>query len=359
MKTPQTVVLANPYAIGDTVMMLPLAGAIRRHWPDVKLHFAGRQLELVRACEFFDSVFDSKDLIADPQILKRMGTDVFLNPFACNDMARVGFAARVPIRVGNLFRRRSAAFYNRFVAYGDTGHAHMLGFSLRHVKALGVPIAPLPSDPRALFGLTRVAPPLEHLKQQLDPDRFNLILHPKSGGSGREWPLEYYLELVRTLGKTNRFKLFLTGSEKERQAVERECPELLQSESITNLMGALALGELVSFINVADGLLASGTGPLHIAAALGRHAMGIYATGPTLDPTSWRPVGPFARTIASPGRCKPGSQTCPKKTGPPCNCTRALQPDEVISRLVMPVLQRGASELRWSELPGSDIRLAL
>ena len=359
MKAPRTVVLANPYAIGDTVMMLPLAGAIRRHWPDVKLHFAGRQLALVRACEFFDSVIDSEEIIADPAMLKRLGTDVFLNPFSCNDMARAAFAARVPIRVGNLFRRRSAAFHNRFVAYGNTGYSHMLGFALRHVKALGVPVDPLPSDPRELFGLTRVGPPPEKLRQQLDPGRFNLILHPKSGGNGREWPVEHYLELARTLGKTNRFKLFLTGAENERQVVERDCPELLRSDLTTNVMGTLSQAEMIAFINVADGLLASGTGPLHIAAALGRRALGIYATGPTLDPTSWRPVGPFARTLCSPGRCKPGSQTCPKKTGPPCSCTRALKPDEVVSRLVMPAFQSGSGELRWRELPGGSVGLAI
>ncbi len=346
MKAPRTIVLANPYAIGDTVMMLPLAGAIRRHWPDVKLHFAGRQLALVRACEFFDSVIDNEEIIADPSILKRLGTDVFLNPFSCDVMARVAFAARVPIRVGNLFRRRSAAFNNRFVAYGNTGYAHMLGFALRHVKALGVPIDPMPTDPRELFGLTRVGAPPEQLRQQLDPGRFNLILHPKSGGNGREWPLEHYLELVHALGKTNRFKLFVTGSESERQIVERDCPELLRSDLTTSVMGTLSLAEMIAFINVADGLLASGTGPLHVAAALGRHALGIYATGPTLDPVSWKPLGPLAQTLVSPGRCKPGSQTCPKKTGPPCNCTRALKPDEVISNMVMPALQRGTSELR-------------
>ncbi|MDR3415502.1 MAG: glycosyltransferase family 9 protein [Nevskia sp.] len=352
-------VLANPYAIGDVVMMLPLAGAIRRHWPDVKLHFAGLQLALAQACEFFDSVIYSEDIIADPGLLKRIGTDVFLNPFSCDMMARAAFAARVPIRVGNLFRRRSAVFHNRFVAYGNTGYAHMLGFALRHVKALGVPIDPLPSDPRLLFGLTRVGAAPERLRAQLDPGRFNLILHTKSGGSGREWPLEHYLELARALRDTNDFKLFLTGSEKERQVVERDCPELLRSDLTTDVMGTLSLGELLAFVNVADGLLASGTGPLHIAAALGRHALGIYATGPTLDPTSWRPIGPLARTLCSPGRCRPGSRQCPKKTGPPCSCTRALKPDEVLSRLVMPAFQHGTGELRRRELPGGSIGLVL
>jgi len=226
VKAPQTVVLANPWAIGDVVMMLPLAGAIRRHWPQVTLHFAGRQPALTQACEFFDSSIDSEALIADPGLLKRIKADVFLNPFSCNSMARAAFAARVPVRVGNLFRRKSATFCNRFVAYGAVRYGHMLDYSMRHVQALGVPAYPLPTDHRQLYGLTRVAAAPERLQRLLDPRRFNLILHPKSGGSAREWPLQHYLELARALVRSDRFRLFLTGSEGERQLIERDCPEL-------------------------------------------------------------------------------------------------------------------------------------
>lgn len=339
MKAPQTVVLANPWSIGDVVMMLPLAGAIKRHWPEVRLIFAGRQPALTQACEFFDSIIDSEDMLADPGILKRLKADVFLNPFSDENIARAGFAARVPIRVGNLFRRRTIVFCNRFVAYGPVRYGHMLDYSMRHVQALGVSAYPLPSDHRELYGLTRVGAPPEQLQRQLDPGRFNLILHPKSGGSAREWPLEHYLELARTLGKTNAFKLFLTGTQEERQAIERDCPELLRHELTTDLMGTLSRGELLAFIKVADGMLAASTGPLHLAAALGRYALGIFPTRPGLDIVSWKPLGPLARALSSPGTCGLRSRQCPKKPGPPCVCTRALKPDEVVSRLVMPALQ--------------------
>ena len=359
MKAPQTVVLANPHCLGDVVMMLPLAGAMRRHWPGVRLIFAGRQPALTQACEFFDEVINSEDILADPALLKRLKADVFLNPFSCDNLARAAFAARVPVRVGNLLRRRSAAFCNRFVAYGSTEHGHMLGYAMRHVHALGVPPRPWPSDPRELFGLTRVGALSEQLKRLLDPSRFNLILHTHSGGSGREWPLRHFLELAQALGKTDRFKLFLTGSQRERQVIERDCPELLQGELATDIMGALSGEHLLAFIQAADGLLASGTGPLHVAGALGRHALGIYATGANLDPRAWRPLGPHARTISMPGTCKPGSSSCPKKTGPPCACTRALQVDDVISRLVMPAYQQWSGERQGRELAEESIRIAV
>src|SRR6202012_574795 len=205
------------WAIGDVVMMLPLAGAIRRHWPEVTLHFAGRQPEITKACEFFDSVIDSEAMITDPDMLKRLGADVYLNPFSDELIARVGYKAGVPIRVGNLLRRRTVIFCNRFVAYGTARYGHMLDFSMRHVQALGVSAYPLPTGHRELYGLTRVAPPPEHLGQLIDPARFNLILPPKSGGSAHEWPLEHLLQLAQTLQRSGNFKLFLTGNATERQ----------------------------------------------------------------------------------------------------------------------------------------------
>lgn len=350
VKAPQTVVLANPFAIGDVVMMLPLAGAIRRHWPDVKLHFAGRQPALTQACEFFDSIIDSDEIVADPALLKRIGTDVFLNPFSCDAMARAAFAARVPVRVGNLLRRRSAAFSNRFVAYPQVRYKHMLEYSMRHVQAIGVP-AELPSEPRALFGLTRVGAAPERLRRQLDTQRFNLILHPKSGGSSREWPLQHYLQLARLLGETDAFKLFVTGTPQERQRLEQECPDLLRNGLATDLMGTLSSEELLTFISAADGVLAASTGPLHLAAALGRHALGIFPTRPGMDITCWRPLGLRAGALCSTVQCHPRSRQCPKKTGPPCICTQALQAQEVASQLVMPALRQWRGEARRAEPP--------
>lgn len=337
---PRSVVIANPHAIGDVLMMLPLAGALRRKWPQVRLHFAGRLYTrpLVQACEFFDGLIDSESIIADPGVLKRIGADVFINPFSDEHLARAAFKARVPIRVGNLLRR-GAPYCNRFVAYRSTRHDHMLTFAMRHAQVLGLDAADLSADHRQLFGLSRIGAPPETLGQQLDPGRFNLILHPKSGGSGREWPLPYYLELAGTLAGMNAFKLFLTGSPGEREVVERECPELLRGSLATDLMGKLSMEDLLTFVKAADGVLACSTGPLHIAAALGRHALGIYATSPGLDPIAWRPLGgPLARALSAPGRCRQGFGQCPRNAGPPCNCTRALQPQDVMSGLVLPAL---------------------
>src|SRR5581483_2461055 len=225
---PRQVVIVNPHGLGDAVITLPLAGRIRRRWPQTRIHFAGKpELQgLVDACEFFDGFIDSRTIAQDPRLLTELGTDIFLNPFPDDDLARAAFAARVPVRVGNLLRR-TALYCNRFVAYNSTLGAHVLSFYLHHLKPLGLGTEWPVSDHVALYGLTRVEPLQPGWRGLIDPARFNLVLHPKSGGSGREWPVRSYLDLAKALARDGRFRLIVSGSAQERQAVLKECPELV------------------------------------------------------------------------------------------------------------------------------------
>jgi heptosyltransferase-3 len=343
---PRRVMIADPHGLGDSIMTIPLAGVIRRGWPRATIHYAGspEMKPLFDACEFIDRFIDSKSIVEQPQLLKQMGIDVILNPFPDDALARAAHAARVPVRVGNLLRR-TAVYFNRFVAYNSTLKGHILGFRLRHLKPLGLATTLPQGDHIKLYGLTRTEALAQSVRELLDPGRFNLILHPKSGGSGREWPPGHYLDLARSLGKETGFKLFITGSQRERAALVAECPALLTEAGATDLMGQLSLSQFLALVRAADGVLASGTGPLHAAAALGRHALGLYPAGLGLDPVAWAPIGPGARTLRGPGSCKPGVGSCPKAKGPPCHCITQIGPELVREKLVMPAALAWGAEL--------------
>ena len=56
-------------------------------------------------------------------------------------------------------------------------------------------------------------------------------------------------------------------------------------DRVTDLTGQLSLSQLVELIAHCDGLVAASTGPLHLAAAFGIRAVGLYA-----------PSGQFSRS---------------------------------------------------------------
>ena len=96
---------------------------------------------------------------------------------------------------------------------------------------------------------------------------------------------------------------------------------------VTDMTGKLSLAELLVFINSCDGLVAASTGPLHIAAALGKRAVGIYAPMRPIFPQRWAPLGANATYLVLDKTC----EKC-RKSGD-CECIRAIRPEQVVEKL--------------------------
>ncbi len=120
-----------------------------------------------------------------------------------------------------------------------------------------------------------------------------LILHPKSQGSAPEWELKHFNELAQRLAKEG-IQVFFSGTEKEgltfRNSIEF-------TPNIIDVSGTMNLHEFITFISSCDGLIASSTGPLHIAAALEKHVLGLYSNQRPMFPTRWAPIGKNALFI--------------------------------------------------------------
>jgi ADP-heptose:LPS heptosyltransferase len=91
----------------------------------------------------------------------------------------------------------------------------------------------------------------------------------------------------------------------------------------------------MTFISKADGLVAASTGPLHLAAALGIPALGIYPPIRPMHPGRWAPVGPNARVFVKPEYC----EDC-RRTGD-CHCIREIPPNAVEEYLQTLAGERG------------------
>ena len=81
---------------------------------------------------------------------------------------------------------------------------------------------------------------------------------------------------------------------------------------------------LINFINQADGLVSCSTGPLHIAAALGKYACGIYPPMKPLHPGRWAPLGKKAMYIVLEKDCF----DCKKNMN--CTCIQSILPTQVL-----------------------------
>lgn len=310
--------------IGDVVLTLPLAGYLKQAIPGVQVDFLVRAYAapVVRQCRFVDQVrtLEEQD---DPQAMFAAGGyDTVIFAFPNRRLAKAARRARVANRVGTSHRLFHLMTCNRLAHFSRVRsnlHEAQLNFEL--LRPLGIGYAPALAEIPALYGLD--APRNSDADALAAQAPFNVILHPKSNGNGREWPLARYEELARRLHSESGICLWVTGSAAEGELLAREAPGLLAQPHVRNLCGRFDLAGLTALIGVADGLIASGTGPLHMAAALGRPVLGLFPPVKPIDPARWGALGAQARSLVAAQRCA----TC---TGvEACTCMAAISTGEV------------------------------
>ena len=130
-----------------------------------------------------------------------------------------------------------------------------------------------------------------------------IILHPKSQGSAVEWGMEHFNELIDLL-EPFPVEVVITGTQGEYNLVKDQLH--FDRQHVRNSMGQLSLDELIGLVNTADALIAASTGPLHIAAACRRLAIGLYTPQRPMHPGRWKPLGINAHFLVAPQHPAPG-----------------------------------------------------
>ncbi|MBI3231371.1 MAG: glycosyltransferase family 9 protein, partial [Burkholderiales bacterium] len=202
-------------------------------------------------------------------------------------------------------------------------HEAQLNFAL--LRPLGVTL--VPSLPQLVDWYGVSAEPDPAHAQWCKAGARHIILHPKSNGNGREWPLASFLQLVQSVAGDASWQFWLTGSAKEGEFLAEHAPQLVTAPNVQNLCGKLDLGGLARLMTRADGLVASGTGPLHMAAALGRPCVGLFPPIKPIDPARWGALGKQAQSLV-------GASACNSCTGAAqCQCMQAITPAQVLAAL--------------------------
>lgn len=323
----RTFIISRADAIGDVVLTLPVAGVLRELYPGAKIIFLGRSYteDLIKACVHVDEFLNWDELQKLPaeEAVKKMagtGADTIIHVLPHPEIARIAKRAGIRQRIGTTNRLYHWWYCNKLVLLSRKNSPyHEAQLNLRLLRPLGAKELYSPEEIGHYYGLRRLTPLPPAIAALPDPGKFNLILHPKSRGHGREWGLDHYIQLINLLPK-DRFKIFITGTSAEGRLLE---PLLQACPTVTDMTGRLSLAEFITFISRADGLLASGTGPLHLAAALGIHAIGIFPPLRPIHPGRWAPIGPRASVLVKDIDCVACKRTMD------CTCIQDIQPAQV------------------------------
>jgi len=326
-------IISRTDSLGDVILTLPTAGLMKKLYPGVKIYFIGRSYTqpVIQACKFVDEFINWDEVSCyQPQqqltFFKSLKSDAIVHVFPNSQIAKVAYQSKIPLRIGTSHRFFHWLYCNKMVTLGrKNSDLHETQLNLQLFCPLGAEKLYRLNDIPEFYGLTNI-PSLEYrLKALIDSNRFNLILHPKSKGSAREWGLDNFGELIELLPK-DKFKIFVSGTSEDRENLLAFLDEL--KADITDITGQMQLTTFITFINETDGMVAASTGPLHIAAALGKVAIGLYAPMRPIHPGRWAPVGKKSDYLVLDRKCN----NC--RHSDHCECIRSIKPDDVLSTLI-------------------------
>ncbi|MEZ4757967.1 MAG: glycosyltransferase family 9 protein [Flavobacteriales bacterium] len=304
MKPPEHILLSRTDSIGDVMVTLPMAGLLKQRFPGVRITFLGRSYTapVLKHCHHVDRVLDLDVLEhygaeAAALELRKLHIDTVLHVFPRRSVAAWCKHAGIPRRIGTAHRWwhwLTCTDRPRFSRRRSTLHEAQLNLKL--LAPLGIHDTPSLQELAALSGF-RAPDPDADTAAFLRPDRTRVVLHTLSRGSAVEWGMERFAALIHALDP-ERYQVVLTGTPAEAERYRRALPVHLPH--VTDVGGRVDLERLVALIGGCHALVAASTGPLHIAAAAGIRAIGLYADTPPIHPGRWAPLGSDVHVLLAP-----------------------------------------------------------
>ena len=298
MKTDR-ILISRPDNIGDVILTLPMATIIKKYYPDSEVLFLGKPYTkpIIEDCRFVDKYINWEEVRQDKNLFQDIQADLIILVFNKREVAEIAKKAGVKWRIGTSHRLYNLWTCNRFVHFSRRkSDLHEAQLNLKMLTPLGIKEEFSLGQIKDLYGWRSGKPDKKKFNSFFSDTKFNLMLHIKSFGNAKEWESSEFLQFAGKL-PANHFHLIITGTEKEGKQLQEEIPEIFTLENSTDATGKFDIDDFYKFVQCADGLVSCSTGPLHIAAARGIHALGLYPSARPKHAGRWGPLGPKAEYI--------------------------------------------------------------
>lgn len=328
MQNNPVIIISRTDSIGDVVLTLPMAGIIKQFFPQSRLIFLGRNYtkDVIALSEHVDEFvsYDDVSKLNDSEkveAFKKLKATLIIHVFPVKEIAHLAKKAGIKNRIGTTNRLWHWLTCNIKISLSrKNSDLHEAQLNTKLLTPFGITKEFSLEELVSAYGFTNV-PTLDKTHLDLiDKTKINIILHPKSKGSAREWGLDNFSNLITQLDKT-KYQIFISGTAQEGELVK---DLIAKHPEVINLTGKLSLQQFIAFINHCDVLIAASTGPLHIAGALGKKAIGLFAPMRPIHPGRWKPIGVKANYLVLNKDCS----DCRKTMN--CHCIREIKTMEVI-----------------------------
>ena len=292
---PKNILIVRTDRIGDLILTLPLAGLIKKQFPNSKVTFLVRDYtkNLVSNHPFVDEVIvlsesdGNTNYFENLNLIKSKKFDTCIVVYPTFKLALIMFLSGIKTRIGTGYRWYSFLFNQKVYEHRKNAERHELEYNVNLLERLGIKNSITESNVR--YDLTIDESSLQNvvktlLDEKIDLQKEIIIVHPGSGGSSIDLPINKFAELVKKLDDDN-YQIILTGNKNEVAL----CEKIKSSDNVKNLAGKFNLDELIAVISKSVMFISNSTGPIHIAAALGKYTVGFYPKIVSCSKERWGP----------------------------------------------------------------------
>lgn len=322
--------------IGDSLLATVVAQALRSHYDRVDALTLPAHADALQHVPDLDSVSvddgqDESQLAAE---IEKSQYDAAVITWATLRAARVAHRAQIPIRVGQSQRLYSWRFTHRVPVRSEHGDvtSHWSQILLDYPRAIGCTLThavvhffPTSADEAAADSLCEAL--------GLHQGTF-AIVHPANAIASERgiWPLEGWIELVRTVADRFHIPILVSGADPDRSIAEA----IAARAGGFSIAGKTNIGTFGALSRRAAFFAGITTGAMHVAAACGCPTVGIFPFQ-TDTPDRWAPLGERTAIVRASYPCPPGER---KETCPDYACVAHLDVPRIVAAIeaLCPVL---------------------
>lgn len=334
MGEPRRILLIKPSSLGDIVHAMPVVAAFKQRWPSAHLTWLVKRqwAEIVQRIEGVDAVWPVDPTLASwagqALALRAQRFDLVVDLQGLLRSALVarmtGCARRVGFANG---REGSPWLYSQRVAV-PTPEMHAVDRYLLVATALGASVDAgaqfrfrrLPQDVTALRDLFR--------RKGIDLDAPWVAMNVSARWPTKRWPAASFAAVATQLAARGIGPLVVIGGPDEREASAQV--RSLTACPVVDLTGETPIGLLPALLSKACVLITNDSGPMHVAAAVGRPVVSIFG------PTSAVRTGPYGAghaVLTHSLPCRPCfSRVC--RHAVPMECLTSISPEQVVAAVI-------------------------
>lgn len=337
MIEPKNLLIVRTDRIGDVVLSLPLAEIVKKHFPKCKITYLLRDYTrcLAENNPFIDNILilqekgDKVPIAANVRELKKNNFDTCLIVYPTFQTALITFLSRIKNRIGTGYRWYSLFFTQKIFEHRKYAEKHELEYNVNLLKAFDINVSVNPDEIKFNLQISSEnESKVEKLLNEYKIDQVKplIIIHPGSGGSAVDLPISSFEELVKMLSENLEAEIVISGSHSEKKFGD----QLAINEKIKNFTGQLSLSELISLINKSTIFISNSTGPIHIAAALGKKIIGFYPKILSCSAQRWGPYSSEAKIFIPEISCS----NCTREQCERLNCMNSIEMSKVYSEVL-------------------------